>query len=157
MCIRDSFEDGWYRSDAKPAVQFSFRTVEGRHLMLLRTVLGAGPVTLIGAERLAAPTMRSAWESYLGSYRAVNAVPHVDPSLLAKSLVLRVVDGVLELVLPSELGTQALQPGPKGSMLTAGLGTSLGRGKGECVIPGRTKAGLPMVTYLGVKYVRVAD
>lgn len=157
VTVFEPFEDGWYRSDAKPALQFSFRTVEGRHLMLLRTVLGAGPVTLIGAERLAAPTMRGAWAPYLGSYRAVNAVPNVDPSLLAKSLALRATDGVLVLVLPSELGRQALTPGPDGSMLTAGLGTALGRGKGDCVIPGRTKAGLPMVTYMGVKYVRVAD
>lgn len=155
--VFEPFEDGWYRSESTPTVQFSFRTVEGRHLMLVRTVLGAGPVTVIGSERLRAPTMRDAWQPYLGSYRAVNAVPNVDPSLLSKSIVLRVVDGVLVLALPSELGMQALQPGPNGSMLTAGVGTSLGRGKGDCVIPGKTKAGTPMVTYLGVKYVRVAD
>ena len=131
-----------------------FRTIEGRKLMLIRMEFGGALVTLVAGKKVP-PALDDYWQSRLGRYEAVNANPDVDPSLLARTIVLSDLDGLLLMALDSEGGVQPLTVRGDEVAFTAGLGTGLGRGKGECVIPGMTKSGVPTFTYLGVKYRRV--
>lgn len=148
--------DGWFRPQGKELPLVRFRTVEGRRLMVTRIPLSGALVTLIAGEKLPETTLRAPWRSRLGTYRAVDANPHVDPSLVAREIQLRELDGLLVMDASSESGTQALTVRQDGVAFTAGLGFGLGRGKGECLIPAKTATGVPTFTYLGVKYKRIA-
>ena len=146
--------DGWFRPAEAPLPMVRFRTIEGRKLMLMRLELGGALVTLIAGEKVP-PSLDGYWRTRLGRYKAVDDNPDVDPSLLARTIVLRDLNGLLLMALDSEGGVQPLTVRGDHVAFTAGLGTGLGRGKGECVIPGRTKSGVPTFTYFGVKYRRV--
>lgn len=147
--------DGWFRPAEAALPMLKFRTIEGRRLMLIRVDLGGGLATLIAGEKLPARTIDGHWRSRLGRYEALDDNPDVDPSLLARTIVLSDLGGLLLMTLDSEGGIQPLTVRRDEVAFTAGLGTGLGRGKGECVVPGKTKSGVPTFTYLGVKYRRL--
>ncbi len=145
--------DGTFQG-AGASTRYSFRTVKGRHLVLAAFASPDGARTVIVGQRVPPGTLTPKWRALLGTYRAVDARPNVDASLVARTLVLRELDGALLMDLDNEWGTQALNPGRSGSAFTYGLGPSLARGKGDAVTPRVSSGGVQTLTYLGVTYAR---
>jgi CubicO group peptidase (beta-lactamase class C family) len=143
--------NGAFRTSPDAEREYLFQTVEGKRLVLLRLPYGAEIVELVRGQMVPMPTITPAWQARLGRYVQVDAVPAAP--LLAQELTLRDLDGMLVMDL-SPADTQVLVPGLDGVAFTYGLGTTLGRGKGQAVVPSVTKDGRAAVTYLGVTYVR---
>ena len=148
------FADGWFRSTDQAGTELNFREIEGNRLMVARLPAIGPPVELIIGEQVPASSVPPSWAARLGHYTAVNADPTVDDSLVARTFDLGVSGGQLTMTLSNEWGVQPVALGRSGNGFTFGMGTAMGRAKGDALIPSTNRAGVPMITYLGVRYVR---
>jgi CubicO group peptidase (beta-lactamase class C family) len=150
------YADGWFRPAEGSGSELSFRVIEGKRLMVTRLPTSGAPVELIGGEQVPPAPVPPAWQARLGHYTAVNADPNVDGSLVARTFDLGVTGGQLTMTLSNEWGVQPIAIGKSGDGFTFGMGTALGRAKGDALIPSKAKSGAPVITYLGVRYVRTS-
>lgn len=144
---------GWFKPDQADQPQISFRTVAGRHLMLVRLPTGPAIKQGVVSERVSPSPQAARWQPRFGSYRATDANPLATPGLVPAQLTLGSQAGIMTL--RTDLGVvQALRPASGKLAFTAGLGIELARAEGDCVVAGKTRSGTPSFTYLGVRYVR---
>lgn len=142
--------DGWWRTDADPNLQMTFRTIAGRRVLLTRNGGGSRAVPRILGRKLRAQSPPRRWQAAAGHYRA-----RLDPThatdLVPKDLRLRVSAerSMLELGPSDSPEVQFLHPIESDHAFTFGLSASGGRRKGDIVwLDGRR------IVYMGVTYRR---